>query len=46
MTRENILVDDDGMVAVPQTPGLGVHLNEETIQRYQAPMSAREIACA
>lgn len=46
MTRENILVEDDGTVAVPQTPGLGVHLNEEMIQRYQVPMGAREIACA
>src|SRR6185437_7766526 len=46
MTPEKIVVDQDGMVAVPQTPGLGVHLNEETIQRYQVPMAAREIACA
>ena len=46
MTPEKIVVDQDGMVAVPQTPGLGVHLNEETIQRYQVSMAAREIACA
>lgn len=34
-TVESILVDEDGMVAVPKTPGLGVHLNEDTIRRYR-----------
>ena len=35
MTREQIVVDEDGMVAVPQGPGLGVHLDEETIRKYR-----------
>lgn len=43
-TRESILVDDDGTVAVPAAPGLGVHLNEDTIRRYSVPMSRREFA--
>lgn len=28
-------IDDDGMIAVPQGPGLGIELNERTIQRYR-----------
>jgi L-alanine-DL-glutamate epimerase-like enolase superfamily enzyme len=44
-TRESIVVDEDGMVAIPQTPGLGVHLNEEAIRRYSVPMGARGVAC-
>jgi L-alanine-DL-glutamate epimerase-like enolase superfamily enzyme len=40
-TRESIAVDGDGMVAVPQTPGLGVHLNEEAIARYSIPMATQ-----
>lgn len=34
-TREPIEVGDDGMVPVPQKPGLGVTLNEPTIERYR-----------
>jgi L-rhamnonate dehydratase len=44
-TCESIAVDEDGMVAIPVTPGLGVHLNEETVRRYSVPMSRREVAC-
>jgi len=33
-TQESILVDTDGMVAVPKAPGLGVHLNPAAIERY------------
>ena len=42
-TEESILVDADGMVAVPKTPGLGVHLNPATIERYR--VGQRERAC-
>jgi len=28
-------VEEDGYVTVPQRPGLGVTLNEETIERYR-----------
>jgi len=34
-TEESILVDNDGMVAVPKSPGLGVHLNPAAIERYR-----------
>jgi len=34
-TREHFPVEDDGCVRVPQSPGLGVTLNEETIERYR-----------
>jgi len=43
-TVESILVDNDGMVAVPQTPGLGVHLNRAAIERYRVAQGER--ACA
>jgi L-rhamnonate dehydratase len=34
-TEEQLLVGDDGKVAVPATPGLGVHLSEETVRKYR-----------
>ncbi len=34
-TREHFPVEEDGCVRVPQAPGLGVTLNEETIARYR-----------
>jgi L-alanine-DL-glutamate epimerase-like enolase superfamily enzyme len=34
-TREHFVVEEDGCVRVPQAPGLGVTLNEETIERYR-----------
>jgi L-alanine-DL-glutamate epimerase-like enolase superfamily enzyme len=34
-TREHFPVEEDGCVRVPQGPGLGVTLNEETIERYR-----------
>lgn len=34
-TREHFAVEEDGCVRVPQLPGLGVTLNEETIERYR-----------
>ena len=43
-TEESILVDNDGTVAVPQTPGLGVHLNRAAIERYRVGQGER--ACA
>ena len=44
MTEESILVDRDGMVEVPKTPGLGVRLNQRTIERYRVAQGER--ACA
>ena len=35
LTRERFAIDDDGFVAVPEGPGLGVTVNEETIARYR-----------
>lgn len=32
--REPILIDGDGFVNVPQQPGIGVEINEETLARY------------
>jgi len=34
-TREHFPVEEDGYVRVPHGPGLGVTLNEETIERYR-----------
>lgn len=34
-TREHFPVEEDGCVRVPTAPGLGVTLNEETIERYR-----------
>lgn len=34
-TREHFPVEDDGCVRVPQPPGLGVTLNDDTIERYR-----------
>lgn len=34
-TREHFPVEDDGCVRVPQAPGLGVTLNDDTIERYR-----------
>jgi L-alanine-DL-glutamate epimerase-like enolase superfamily enzyme len=35
MTEEDIEVGADGFVAVPRAPGLGVHLNQRTIEKYR-----------
>jgi L-alanine-DL-glutamate epimerase-like enolase superfamily enzyme len=35
MTEERIEVSRDGTVAVPRGPGLGVHLNERTIEKFR-----------
>ena len=34
-TEEQLLVGNDGKVAVPVSPGLGVHLNSQTVQKYR-----------
>jgi L-rhamnonate dehydratase len=34
-TCEQFRVDEDGMVAVPRTAGLGLRLNEATLERYR-----------
>lgn len=34
-TQEHFPVEDDGCVRIPQAPGLGVSLNQETIERYR-----------
>ncbi len=34
-TKEHFPVEEDGCVLVPQSPGLGVTLNPETIERYR-----------
>jgi L-rhamnonate dehydratase len=34
-TKEHFPVEDDGCVRVPQSPGLGVELNPETIEKYR-----------
>jgi L-rhamnonate dehydratase len=43
-TEESMLVDSDGTVAVPNTPGLGVRLNQAAVERYR--VAQRETACA
>ncbi len=35
MTEERIEVSGDGTVAVPRGPGLGVHLNERTVEKFR-----------
>lgn len=46
ITQEPIMVGEDGMVAVPDVPGLGVRLNDQTIQKYSisAPDFATGVA--
>ena len=34
LLQEPIMVDADGMVALPQEPGLGIHLDEDKLARY------------
>ena len=34
-TNEHFPVEEDGCVRIPQSPGLGVTLNPETIERYR-----------
>ncbi|HEY2468170.1 MAG TPA: mandelate racemase/muconate lactonizing enzyme family protein [Terracidiphilus sp.] len=34
-TNEHFPVEDDGCVRVPQAPGLGVTLNDKTVERYR-----------
>jgi L-rhamnonate dehydratase len=34
-TREQIPVEEDGCIAVPQSPGLGMTLDRETVERYR-----------
>ena len=34
-THEHFPVEEDGCVRVPQAPGLGVTLNQETVERYR-----------
>jgi L-alanine-DL-glutamate epimerase-like enolase superfamily enzyme len=35
LTNETFPIDKDGMVAVPTAPGLGVSLNQQTVDRYR-----------
>ncbi len=35
VTRKKIEIDAEGYVSVPDGPGLGIELNEETIERYR-----------
>jgi L-rhamnonate dehydratase len=35
LTRESFPIDGDGMVAVPEAPGLGVSLDPEIVRRYR-----------
>ena len=37
LTHEKLEVGDDGRVAMPDGPGLGVSLNRETVGRYRVP---------
>jgi len=35
LATNNLAIDQDGMIAVPEGPGLGIELNEDIIQRYR-----------
>lgn len=35
VTRERFCIDADGCVSVPESPGLGVTINEETVGKYR-----------
>jgi L-rhamnonate dehydratase len=37
LTGERIEVGRDGRVEVPRSPGLGVHLNERTVEKFRIP---------
>jgi L-alanine-DL-glutamate epimerase-like enolase superfamily enzyme len=34
-TNEQLPVEDDGKIAVPMSPGLGIHLNEDAVRKYR-----------
>ncbi len=40
-THEHFPVEEDGCVRIPQSPGLGVTLNQETIERYRFTQSTQ-----
>ena len=35
LTKESLQVDKEGYVSAPESPGLGVELNEETVRKYR-----------
>jgi L-alanine-DL-glutamate epimerase-like enolase superfamily enzyme len=35
VTKQRMEIDDEGFVHVPEEPGLGIELNEETIDDYR-----------
>ena len=35
LAEENLQIDPQGMLSVPETPGLGINLNQKTIDRYR-----------
>ena len=35
MIKNHFVPDENGMVQIPQTPGLGFEINEETLERYR-----------
>lgn len=35
ITRERFTIDDNGYIAVPEAPGLGVTIDEDTVDRYR-----------
>ncbi len=37
MIRNHYKVDGNGMVTIPDGPGLGFELNEEILNRYRVP---------
>lgn len=47
MTTQSIALDADGTARVPQSPGLGVHLDHAAVARYRVPLSfVGEQTCA
>jgi L-alanine-DL-glutamate epimerase-like enolase superfamily enzyme len=40
LTRERIRATDDGVLKIPQEPGLGVTLNDDAVEKYAVKLFA------
>ena len=36
LLKEPIAIDGDGMIALPQRPGLGIELDRDAVERYRS----------
>jgi L-alanine-DL-glutamate epimerase-like enolase superfamily enzyme len=41
LTRNHLRPDGDGLVRLPETPGLGIEIDPDAVRRYQVPVDIR-----